>query len=175
MSCVSPQWPQKLSTLILRFYHIRNSSCLLIVKSRVNFGLRFFQLLGVALATSCDSACSSFMSFVFSYLGGYHFLRNGVPNLKKVGVNEIATLPSPIHLTPKQVEIVLKSVFSNKINTLSVIILCLVTPYILFIKNGMNPLFFFLKIYDTLVYLGPLLPEKMIAPLRGYCTVCTHN
>ena len=40
----------------------------------------------------------------------------------------------------------------------------LVTPYILVIKNFMTPLFFFPKIYDPPVFLGPPLPKKMIAP-----------
>ena len=93
-------------------------------------------------------------------LGGWHFLRKGVPNLQKVGIDKTATpysgnknfmtphhrytlkvlaaLQVPIHLIssitgtsrdlqgltdPKQAKIVLKSVFLNKINTLSVVIL----------------------------------------------------
>ena len=66
--------------------------------------------------------------------GGYHFLQKGVPNLQKVGVNKLATplfrqqiIYEPPHqrytLPPKQAKIVLKSVFLNKINTLSVVIL----------------------------------------------------
>ena len=56
------------------------------------------------------------------------FGRGWVPNLQKVSLSKIATPlfrqqkfydpPSPIHLTPKQAKIVLKSIFLNKINTL---------------------------------------------------------
>ena len=64
-------------------------------------------------------------------LGAGIFFGRGVPNLQKVGVNKTATplfrqqkfyklrpSPSPMHLPPKQVKIVLKSVFLNKTNTL---------------------------------------------------------
>ena len=65
-------------------------------------------------------------------------------------------------LPPKQAKIVLKSVFLNKINTLSVVILWLTTFWSS--KMLWPPLFFFPKIYDPPVYLGPPLPKKMIAP-----------
>ena len=62
------------------------------------------------------------------------FGRGWVPNLQKVGINKIKLQPpisatkmppprpSAIHLVTKQAKIVLKSVFLNKINTLSVVI-----------------------------------------------------
>ena len=74
----------------------------------------------------------------YTFSGGWHFLRKGVPNLQKVGVDKTAIPPIlatkilwlPHHrytLPPKQAKIVLKSVFLNKINTLSVVILWLPT------------------------------------------------
>ena len=63
--------------------------------------------------------------------------------------------PRPIHTPypPKQAKIVLKSVFLNKINALSVVILWL--PTFWSSKNFMTHLFFFPKIFDPPVYLGP--------------------
>ena len=69
--------------------------------------------------------------------GSIIFFGRGVPNLQKVSINKIVTpilgikiLWPPHHrytLPPKQAKIVLKSVFLNKINTLSVVILWLPT------------------------------------------------
>ena len=102
---------------------------------------------------------------------GLSFLRKGVPNLQKVGVNKIATpyfgnkkLMPPHHryyLPPKQAKIVLKSVFLNKINKLSVVILWLPTFWL---SQTLWPPIFLSKIYDPLVYLGFPIPKKMIAP-----------
>ena len=71
---------------------------------------------------------------------------------------------SPIHLTPKQAKIVLKSVFLNK--NKHTICGHLVTPYILDIKN-FDPLFSFPKIYDPQYVWDPL-PKK--TPLMMSCS-----
>ena len=69
--------------------------------------------------------------------GAIIFFRRGVPNLQKVGVDKTATpyfdnknFMTPHHwytLPRKQAKIVSKSVFMNKVNTLSVVILWLPT------------------------------------------------
>ena len=101
------------------------------------------------------------------------FSRRGVPNFKKSVLIKLRPLPisattiydPPNHqynLPPKQAKIVLKSIFfeQNKHT------ICghLVTPYILVIKNFMTPLFFFPKIDDPPVYLGPP-SEENASPL----------
>ena len=63
------------------------------------------------------------------------------------GNKNFITLPSPIHLTPKQAKIVLKSIiFLNKINTLSVVILWCPTYWS---SKILWPLIFLSKIYDS--------------------------
>ena len=64
---------------------------------------------------------------------GIFFGRGWVPNLQKVGIKKIVTPPPWYTLPPKQGKFVSKSVFLNKINTLSMVILWL-TPYFSFQK-----------------------------------------
>ena len=45
------------------------------------------------------------------------------------------------------------------------------TPYILVIKNFMTPLFFFPKMYDPPVYLGPTPSKENASPLNGILDV----
>ena len=96
-------------------------------------------------------SCVTKHNQIFNGARGWHFLRKGVQNLQKVTVDKTVTPlfwhqkfydPHLRYTLPlKQAKIVLKSVFLNKINTLSV------TPYILVIKN-FDPPIFFPKIYD---------------------------
>ena len=83
---------------------------------------------------------------------------------KKVGINKIVNPLfwknyDPHHrytLPPEQARIVLKSVFLNKINTLSVVILWLPTFWI-------SPYFSFQKFMTPSIFGSPL-PKKIIAP-----------
>ena len=115
-----------------------------------------------------------------THLGGYHFLRKGVPNLPKVGVHKtvtpyfcnknVMTLHHRYTLSHKQAKIVLKSVFSNKINTLSVVILWLPTFWLS--KILWPSLFFFQKNYDPPSIFGTPPSGKNDSPLNSYlcCT-----
>ena len=99
-------------------------------------------------------------------LGGWHFLTKGVPNLQKAGIDKTATplfrqqkFYDPHHrytLPPKQAKIVLKSVFLNKINTLSVVILWL--PTFWSSKSLWPPYFSFQKFMK--------LPKENASPLK---------
>ena len=92
------------------------------------------------------------------------FFGRGVPNLQEVGVDKTATPllcqqkfydpPSSIHLTPKQAKLiqVLKSVFLNKINTLSEVILWL--PTFWSSKILWLPIFLSKNLWTPPVYLG---------------------
>ena len=71
-------------------------------------------------------------------------------------------------LPPKQAKIVLKSVFLNKINTLSVVILWLLH---FGHQKFYDPLFFFPRIYDPPVYLGTHIPKTMMAPLAKHVSI----
>ena len=71
--------------------------------------------------------------------------------------------PSLIHLPPKQAKIALKSVFLNKINTVSVVILWL--PTFWSSKILWPPIFLFKNVWLP-VYLGPP-SEENASPLRG--------
>ena len=117
---------------------------------------------------------------MFYYLTGWHFLWKGRSQIYKKSASIklqppiLATkiLWPPHHrytLPSKQAKIVLK-VFSNKINTLSVVILWL--PTFWSSKNFMTPLFFFPKIYDPQYIWDPPSRENA-SPLRGVSTLRT--
>ena len=105
--------------------------------------------------------------------GGWHFLQKGVPNLQKVGVDKTAPSPhfgnknfmTPHHrytLPPKQAKIVLKSVFLNKINTLSVVTLWL--PTFWSSKILWPPYFSFQKLMTPSIFGTPLFRRKCQPP-----------
>ena len=111
---------------------------------------------------------------MFACLGSWHFLRKGAPNYKKSASIKLrppilATKnydpPPPHHrytLTPKQAKIVLKSVFLNKIDTLTVVILWLPT---FGSSKTYDPPIFFPKIYDP-QYIWDPPSEENASPLR---------
>ena len=108
-------------------------------------------------------------------LGTIIFFRRGVPNsFKKIGVNKIATplfrqqkFYDPITDTPYPLNRLnwLKSVFLNKINTLSVVILWLPTFWSLKKKKKLCPPIFLSKNLMTPSIFGTPIPKikKMIA------------
>ena len=96
-----------------------------------------------------------------------------------ISATKILWPPSLIHHTPKQAKIVLKSVFLNKINTLSVVILWLPTflsskilwpPYFSFQKFMAPCIFGTPPILKNFLNSGPIfgtpIPKKMIAPYK---------
>ena len=108
---------------------------------------------------------------------GWHFALEGRSQIhkKSASIKLRPPPPPPISATknfmtphhrstlpPKQAKIVLKSVFLNKINTLSVVILWL--PSLWSSKILWPPIFFFPK-FMTPQYIWDPLPKKMPAPL----------
>ena len=110
--------------------------------------------------------------FVSSSKGDIIFFRRGVPNLQKVSINKIVTphyfsnknFMTPLHrytLPPKQAKIVLKLVFLNKINILSMVILWL--PTFWSSKILWPPYFSFQKCMTPQYVWDPHTRKKMIA------------
>ena len=98
--------------------------------------------------------------------GAIIFFGREVPNFPKVGINKTVTplFPSRYTLPRKQAKIVLKSIFLNKINTLSVVILW--RPTFWLSKILWPPLFFLSKkLWLPPCIYGTPIPKKMIAPL----------
>ena len=103
-------------------------------------------------------------------LEGYHFLWNWVSQIYKKSTSIKLQPPyfsdknsTTLHhhhrytLPPKQVKIVLKSVFLNKINSLFMIILWLLH---FGHQKFYYPIFFFLDIYDPSIFRTPLILKK---------------
>ena len=111
-------------------------------------------------------------SDLFCFITGLSFSSDGGSQIYKMLVSiKLQPLisgtkilcPQPlIHLTPKQAKIVLKLVFLNKINILSVVILWLPTFWS---SKILWPPYFSFQKFTPPAYLGPTLPKKMIAPL----------